>query len=334
MKLTNMHGAVSLQALGAMLHDCVFKLNGKQVRPLYDPPWRSDHGGNLDALPPILRKMGSEWPCVPFGRTQEQLQLPTEWDVSESAADWDSWVHGYSSNSDWQLEQLNARTLRATIHYPEQTPILHLERTVELLEDMPGIALSLTIHAHRETRFPLGLHPILSMAGAASGTLRLAVPDHARVWSFPVDVEPGRGHFSPSQQDCPPGQVRTSTGDITDIRLLPPEGRTEDLLLLTRTDGAVGLVNAAQGYTTTVRWDTEHLPGCLLWISNGGRDAYPWNGRVQALGVEPVASAFDLGMAHSLAHDTPLARHGLQTSISVLPGTPFACKYTILITPN
>ena len=335
MKLANHFAEISVQPLGAMLHDCVFRLeNGLSVLPLYDAPWRGATGSDFDAQPPIIQQLGSEWPCVPFGRPVANLHLPDEW-VTSDAKPWDNWAHGYSANHDWVLEQQSDTLGTATIDYPDNSPVAKLEREVGLMEDRPGLALSLTIKTRRKISLPLGLHPILSMAGAAPGALSLQVAETARVWSFPIDVEPGRSHFVPNQQKQALDNMQTYAGDVADVRVLPPvgSGSSEDLLLLTDTGGLVGLVNPIQGCITTIQWDSAQIPGCILWISNGGRDYYPWNSRVAALGIEPVAAAFDLGMGHSLSQHTPLARNGIATAISVTPEHPFQCHYQILIDP-
>ncbi|MGJ8616332.1 MAG: hypothetical protein ACSHWS_05790, partial [Sulfitobacter sp.] len=280
MKLTNEHSEASVQPLGAMLHDCVFRLaNGRKVRPLFDAPWRGDAGPEFEAQPPIVQGLASEWPCVPFGRPSDDVSLPPEW-TSSDVPNWDDWAHGYASNNKWHLERLGKSVLRAVIHYPDTTPILRLEREVRLLTCRPGLSLSLTIHARHKTRFPFGLHPVLSMEGAAPGTLRIETSEQARVWSLPIDVEPGRNHFLADQQNCALDRVAICSGGTADVRYLPPPGQTEDLLLLSGTGGSVGLSNPNMGYTTTIRWDGKQIPGCLLWVSNAGRDYYPWNGRV------------------------------------------------------
>lgn len=333
MKLANRFAAVSVQPLGAMLHDCIFHLgNGRHVRPLYDAPWRGDRGAEFEAQPPIIQGLGSEWPCVPFGRLAGDMALPGDWMPAEVDA-WDDCAHGYSSNNGWSLHKIDDSGLIARIDYPEDKPVHRLERHVRLMEDRPGIALSLTVEARRAVAFPLGLHPVLSMEGASTGVMRLEVSDTARAWSFPVDVEPGRGHFAPNQQDRPLEDMRDRDGNGIDIRKLPPDGRTEDLLLLTGTGGSVGLLNPVQKCRTTIEWDPAQLPGCAIWISNGGRDYYPWNSRVAALGVEPVAAAFDLGIAYGLSQATPLARRGVATAISVTPEQPLHCDYRILVDP-
>lgn len=333
MRLVNERAAVSIQHIGAMLHDCVFTLkDGREVKPLYDAPWRDDTGPEYDALPPIIQKLGSEWPCIPFGRPPDTLDLPAEW-IEGSAMPWDAWVHGYASNHKWDLIRHAADEVTATIQYPETTPIRKLTRVIKLLEDRAGLELSLTIDARQPTSFPIGLHPILSMDDAEAGALHLEVADSAKAWSFPIEVEPGQNSFVPNQQDIPLSDMKLMSGGVADLRVLPPKGNTEDLILLTGTNGSVGLSNAKQGCVTTMEWDVKQMPSCMLWISNGGRAYYPWNSRVSALGIEPVASAFDLGIGHSLSNNTPFSKKGIATCISISPDKPKEFRYRIFCEP-
>lgn len=170
--------------LGAVLHDCIFRLDWRDVRPLYDAPCRGETGPDFKALPPIIQSLGSDWPCVPPGRPPDPMTLPAGWAPSD-AQPWGTWTHGYASNHEWKIARLGDCALRAVIPYPQTTLILRLERTVHLSDDRPGLTLSLTVHARRETRFPQGLNPVMSKEGAALGAMRLRLADDPRGWSFP-----------------------------------------------------------------------------------------------------------------------------------------------------
>ncbi|MCB8828816.1 hypothetical protein LJD47_27785, partial [Escherichia coli] len=77
-------------------------------------------------------------------------------------------------------------------------------------------------------------------------------------------------------------------------------------------------------------WQKEHFPSVLLWYSNRGRRAYPWNGNHLALGVEPVCAAFDLGPGISAASN-PINRAGTATSITFHPDDAFITRYRISV---
>jgi hypothetical protein len=124
-------------------------------------------------------------------------------------------------------------------------------------------------------------------------------------------------------------QLRSCDGDLVDAGKVPLASDTEDLLMLTDPGGKITLELPEKGYAATVEWDTNALPCCALWFSNGGREMYPWNGRISAIGIEPVASAFGFGQTHSLSSETPLADQGIATAIEVKAAAPWETSYSI-----
>lgn len=51
----------------------------------------------------------------------------------------------------------------------------------------------------------------------------------------------------------------------------------------------------------------------------------------RAIGIEPVAAAFDLGLGYSVAADTPLTKYGTLTSVSLSPEQDWLIKYSIAV---
>jgi len=90
----------------------------------------------------------------------------------------------------------------------------------------------------------------------------------------------------------------------------------------------VRLVDLHDQVAWHLNWNTERLPSCLLWMSNRGRTFPPWNGRNLCVGVEPVASAFDLGSVIA-STDNPIARAGVATTITVEPDIALALGYRL-----
>lgn len=74
------------------------------------------------------------------------------------------------------------------------------------------------------------------------------------------------------------------------------------------------------------------LRHCLLWISNRGRSAAPWNSRNLCLGVEPISSAFDLGAAIS-AGPNPLAAQGMPTAVPLRAGGTYRLWHRLAVEP-
>jgi hypothetical protein len=112
--------------------------------------------------------------------------------------------------------------------------------------------------------------------------------------------------------------------------LLPFADDREEILQLCGIDGGVALIDESAGVTWHLSWETSELPSCLLWMSNRGRKHAPWNGENLCLGVEPVASAFDLGPSVAAARN-PIAAGGVRTAIHLEPGIPRTFSYRISV---
>jgi hypothetical protein len=315
-----------------MLADCIFRLpDGRKHKPLFDAPWRDDPTANLARLPPLLRGLGSEWPCVPFGGPGVRPDLPTFW-AGPPVSDWDGHAHGFGSNHPWRLDRHGDRDLTAHIDYREPSPVAKLVRTVTLDPRHPAVDLSLTIHARRQAKVPVALHPVLDLSPSAPGGMRLSFGKDVRVWTLPVPLEPGgASRFVPDSRDVPLSAIPLVTGEFADARHLPFAVPSEDLAMVIDAGGTVALTDIGRGIATTLTWDAAALPNCVLWFSNGGRTQYPWNGRVRCLGIEPACAAFDLGLGPSSGEDTPLARAGIPSHRQIRPEEPLTISYRIAI---
>lgn len=312
-----------------MVRHCTFRLKtGQSISPLFSAPWRANDAISKADLPPILEHLGGEWPCVPFGGPGCRNDLPEGWNAANTE-DWDGFAHGFGSNHDWKLSKPDRHAIRAEIPYPAKAPISRLIRHIRLNPDRPVIDFALSVHVRRKTRVPIGLHPVLDLAGFAPESCRLETGSDAKAWSFPVDVEAGRTAFAPNQQDVPFCNLRAPDGTPANTTMLPRVSETEDLLLLTNTGGAVTLIYPQDQYRIRLSWEQEKLPSCVLWYSNGGRLGHPWLGKVRAIGIEPVAAAFDLGIGHSLSRDTPLSRAEVDTAVLIHPDQPFNIRYSL-----
>jgi len=326
LRLTHGQAWLDLDEIGAMITGAQLICDGTPVRPFFQNPWRDDPRP-MDTL---TRHLGGEWPCVPFGGTQPPAGLPRDWKAEGDAAPWHQHAHGFGAHSKWTLTRQDAHTATAAIAYPTTSPITRLTRHVSLISETE-IALSLTIEARAPITLPVGLHPVLSLADAAPGTAQLRVAGAQTAWTFPQDVEPGASHLKPDQRAGALAALVTAQGSQIDARQLPFAGHSEDLILLPAPAGRVSLARPDLGHRIDVSWDDQALPSCLLWLSNRGRAYAPWDSRVCAIGIEPIAAAFDLGVAHSTSPKSPLAQHGIRTAIDLRTDETWDTSYTISV---
>lgn len=329
MKIENQHLAVEVQSLGAALINARFSLpSGQVVSPFFNNPWRNELGHRRDKTPEMLRDLGAEWPCVPFGTPGLRPNLPREWQLDGATEDWDILAHGYGAHNHWQLIKTSHTEISANISYPANHPIEGLTRTIRLDNIHPKIHFSLQIHARRSSHIPVGLHPIFELSECENERCCLRIGGTGVAWTLPVDLERS-SVFIPNQCATDIDDVTRQNVGHTNARLLPFSTKSEDLLMLTNPGGQVSLDFLDKGYSVSVNWDVTALPSCVLWYSMGGRDYYPWNGRVRAIGIEPVAAAFDLGVSYSRVKVSPLTKAGVIKGVDLLAGEIWITEYSI-----
>ncbi|WP_343214014.1 hypothetical protein [Ensifer oleiphilus] len=316
-----------MQSLGGMLGPVTFLLpDGRQVSPLHVAPWGQDP--NRATLPPILRELRGEWPCVPFG-SDGSRPLPKGWsDAGETFAGADV-PHGHGSNVHWSWGDCDERQVNLTCSYPDGHPVRQLCRRIVPDPQAAAIDITLEIEVRRPCRLPIGLHPTFRLTPRAR-SVRLEPGRYDEVRSFPGDVEPDAGLFAPGRQWSTLDGVDARDGSLIDGGSVPLDRNAEELLQLVGIDGVVALHYRDEGFRARLEWQKEHFPSLLLWYSNRGRTAYPWEGKHLALGVEPVCAAFDLGPAVSTA-DNPVASPTAPTSLSFHPDQPFITRYRLSV---
>ncbi|MCZ7483143.1 hypothetical protein [Rhizobium rhizogenes] len=321
------HGCVAVQSLGGMLGPVLFLLpDGRQVSPLHVAPWGNE--AEREKLPEILQELRGEWPCVPFG-SDAGRKLPPGWSATGESFDGAGVPHGYSSNVHWTWNNCDERQIAMECRYPDLHPIRLLRRRIIPDQSAAAIDIILEIEVRHPCRLPIGLHPTFRLS-PRPGSVIIEPGACDQVWSFPGDVEPGAALFAPHRQWPSLGTVETRGGSTVDAAKVPLAENTEDLLQLSGIDGRLALHYRDEGFRARLTWQKEHFPSLLLWYSNHGRKAYPWNGRHLALGVEPVASAFDLGPAVSNAAN-PLASSGIATAIAFEPDRTFTTRYRLAV---
>ncbi len=322
-----------VQALGAMLGPAFFRVGDRTIQPFAIAPWADDPPARLDTIPPLLRRLRGEWPCVPFGMPEPRRDLPPDWlaGLGDGPAV-DPEPHGTAAGRPWSLLRQEPSALRLAIDLPVPHPIARLERHVSADPQHPTLHIALSVLPRADALLPIGVHPVFALP-AETGAAQLVLAQSARVWTFPADLEPGISRMQPDQRDAQPAAIRLSDGGTVDATRLPLPFATEELLLVTGAAGQVELVDHRAGTRMTLRWDSAVFPCCALWLSNRGRTDYPWNGRFLAVGIEPVCAPFDLGVLHARNAATPLVRAGIACAHPFRAGVRFETRYSIGLAP-
>jgi len=330
--LRGAHGQLRLQSNGGMLGPAEFNLPGHdKISPLTCPDW-SDHP-EAENFVPMIRDLCGDFMCAPFGAPEMFEALPEHWrEGAGQGMPEDPWFHGYSANMPWEITPDADDPTRATMtsQPPDPHPLARLERRVSLLQDGPGYQVELCITARRDVQFPLSQHPCFIMP-KQPGTLRLEVSHEGQGWTYPMPFVPENAPVAVDTRFDSLNAVPRVDGGVIDLSQLPPAEPCEALLQLTVPDGDVRLVYEQEGYALRFTYDADLLPSLVLWISNHGRMATPFDGNFRTLGIEAVAGAFDLGPTVSNSAQNPIARDGVATTISMTAGQKLTTISTVSI---
>ncbi|MDQ0395710.1 hypothetical protein [Labrys monachus] len=309
--------------VAAMLSDVAFRLpSGRLFRPFAQAPW---FGSTEAGLPGHLRWLGSEFVCLPFGVGGPLEEIAGDWRhlpveaVNEPA-------HGPAAEEAWTVLVQAADSIRLALDYPADHPIRRLERSIAAAADGPALDLELAVESRVPARTSIGLHPILDLAVPERSLSVAARFDFGL--TYPARV-PGGGMASAVgrtfERLC---AVPAAGGGLVDLSRLPLGPPVEDVVQLCGLRGPVEIRFEHAGAGLRIDWDRSLLPSCQMWISDRALQAPPWSGRYRGLGIEPIASAFDLANAVSLA-DNPIAERGVKTAVTVEPGAPLRIRYRL-----
>ena len=265
-------GRADVFAVGGSLHNLVLRVDNAEFAPLAEAPWQKRYLRTPDdRLPRHLQLLGGEWPCVPFGSSRH-----------------DPVHHGHGADGEWTLIERDSNRVALGIDYPAGHPVKRLTREVRGLDSQPAIELSLAIEARKDCRLPIGVHPVFKLG--ESTRISACVFEYGS--TFPRVFEPGVSMHLPGENFASDGRVPTA--EVTVNVLSEPSRAREELVELFNTGGAVELAYPEEGMVACLEWDRDVFPHCMLWISNTGRAAEPWNNQFRGLGVEPVNSYFDI----------------------------------------
>ena len=306
------HGQFSVIETGAMCAPATFYLNdGRAIQPFAIAPWEDDGSAEFAALPELLKRLRGEWPCVPFGVPETRNDLPDEWRNDEAdLSGLGDFFHGPSSNLDWTVIEKGSHAITLQLDYPDTHPIKFVRRRISGDPHGTRLIFELEIMPRKTCALPIGIHPVFRLPQNPGGA-HLRFDGQLRVWTYPVPAEPAASLLAEGAVFDSLENVQFRDGSVVDLSQHPLDVAIEDLVLVSGIAGQAVLENRDENYAVTLQWDKVAFPSCTLWISNKGRKQLPWNGRFQAIGIEPVAAPFDLGVAVAQRADTPLARAGV-----------------------
>lgn len=302
-----------------------FDRSGRKIQPLSVAPWAEEP---LDTdLPAVLRVLRGDFFCLPFGLNTQPHEQETHP------------VHGETANAQWELESLQSRGNRTSLH-TSMTCSIHPARVDKIISLIEGHHAVYCEHVIRglSGRMPVGHHAMLKFPpGPRSGRISTSPYLEAYTRPHPMELPENRGYsyLEPGQRIQTLNEVRAIIGQNTDLTCYPDRRGYEDLFVVISDPDLPFSWSAAtfaeQGYIWFSLKNPRLLRQTNFWISNGGRHYPPWNGRhVDVMGIEEVTSYFDFGL-HESVEPNDFNRQGYATTLTFEPDQPCRIPYIMAV---
>jgi len=255
----------------------VIMAEGRELSPLHRAPWL-DSGESLPAgIPPVERRLAGDFFCAPFARATPEVP-----------------IHGWAANGTWEREGKRAAPSSAATYRLHQTLLgARLTKRISLRDGHPIVYQSHVIEGGAG-RLPVAHHAMLHVPGGARLSFSPKAGGDTPPSAPESDPARGRSILAYPQHFHTLAAVRQADGSVTDASFYPFAQRHEEVLVLTeaadRPTGWSAALASRDGFLFFAVKDATSLPHTVLWMSNGGRDYPPWNGRhIAVIGIEEGA---------------------------------------------
>jgi hypothetical protein len=311
--LTWAHGAARIIPTAGMMLNASFKLpSGRIFSPFAKADWATGDTAEKN-LTGHMRWLGGMFACLPFGDGGPASEIAPAWDSPEFEA-LNPLNHGYSGNADWGLIEAAPGLVRIGLDYPAEDDIGRIEMAISGDPHVPALVFEAKITGRRDCKTSFGFHPIFTLA-APPESIEIRA-DFFSGLTYPARVKGGGMICKIGAQFDTLDVIPAAHGGTLDLSRLPKPQPIEDNLQLCGVSGPVEIIYHGESAGVRVDWDRSILPSCQIWISDRALRASPWEGRYRGLGIEPVASAFDLSSTYSATRN-PIADAGFATAVTL-----------------
>lgn len=309
--------SVSIDPAVGHLADMAIEAEGRTLRPLHRAPWLEEPRGSLPpGLPEGVVRLSGDFLCAPFSAA----------DVEHAP------LHGWTANSAWDLVASDAidRGWRATFRLQRKVLGATVEKALTLRDGHPFLYQE---HVFRDGAGAISVAHHAMTAMRDGGRLSFSAKRLAATPEKALEPDPARGRhlLAYPARTTELTAFPTTDGGTVDLGDYRMDRRHEDFVTLVETDhgglGWTAVARRGERDLVLVLKDPADLPVTMLWISNGGRDYAPWNGRHRGvIGIEDGRTA--IGHAASLG-DNWLKREGVATAFDLAEGRRVAFRHVI-----
>lgn len=311
------HGTARVVETAATVTDCEFRLPGGTLKPFARAPWVDKMEDK--SVSGHHRVISGDFVGLPFGGGRQLVDAPEAWSKLGPTTPVPR-LHGPAADEDWTIVEGDDNHVVLRLDYPEDSLVDHLERTVSVRDGSPALYFELKVFARRKGKVSAGLHP------------NFRWPDKPTRLKIDVDFQFGLTH--PGQ--TPPGQEQEFT-DLTQVpkgdghinmSLLPLDPPIERNILLAGVRSPVRATWLDEGKGIEMDWDRDLMPCLMFWHTVGAMGGGKFEGQFKGLGLEPLASAFDLHTELS-SGPNPINERGVKTALEIDPAAPVVIRHSI-----
>jgi hypothetical protein len=313
--------ALSVTERGGHMAPVTFYRNeADPVQPYYLNPWRAE--GLRDDLP-LLDVLRGDFFCMPFGGANAYRGERHP-------------VHGESANAAWRFVSLDREggTTALTLALRVKARPGTITKRIALVDGHPVVYCR---HVLDGFQGPMCLshHATLALPEREAGLRVSSSPIRlGRVAPRPDRLNRGNEYYflEPGSRFASLSRVSTIWKEpaYADCSRFPLRYGYMDLAALyAKPTGAPAWIAASvpsRRYVWFALKDPRVLPQTVLWMSNGGRHAPPWNGRNRCLGLEDGCGYFASGLEAS-ARANDLNQSGIATALRLTARAPTAIHY-------
>lgn len=309
------HGSLETHRLGGMTGPIVFNMHdGATFAPIVTPPWKGEELPS--GVPGHIRGLRGVFSCLPFGISAVPHDADATWRVLDR--DEPNPMHGPGANDMWDIVEASGRSAKLQFAHDDGFPFAVSEQTILPDLSSPAVTFSFSALPRVDVSWPFGFHVMLKW----TDSMRLDPGYLVLGMTYPGLLEPGlmrtrAGVTFKSLTDVP---GRDGSVDLTNPNW---NGPTEDVVMLCGVGGVMNIEYLLERRRLQISWDPSVLPGCLIWYRRFGLGGAPWNNRYTAIGIEPVAAAFDF-LPHVSAAHNPISSAGTKTAIAFRRNVPFS----------
>ncbi|MDP3342609.1 hypothetical protein [Frigidibacter sp.] len=328
-----------------VLTDLWFGSVGRVIRPLHRAHWVGQ--AVPDGLAPVEAGLEGDFLSAPFGRDDLEPGEP---------------IHGPSANTAWRVVAVSEAPGAAEAVLELVAPVrgARIFKHLQLVGGVPFLRQTHRIEGGSGS-LTLAHHPMIRFAGR--GWLSFSAKRAALTG---LHVEPGRHRLVPGGRSEDLGALPGMAGPVSlfeypqgdwaacgnhaepmhmsyvnensrELGPAAPLGHEDFLTLVEAAGNGLGWTAAlreAEDDLVLALKDPAELPVTMLWLSNGGRDAAPWDGRHRGvLGIEDGITAGDEGN-RAAAGVNRVAAEGAASCLALAPGRVHVVRHLLGAVPR